>query len=39
MAGYAIVVARFYEDLAERLIVGAQAALSDGGRLDGGIIG
>ena len=31
MAGYAIVVARFYEDLAERLIVGAQAALSDGG--------
>ena len=27
----AIVVGRFYEDLAERLIAGAQAALADGG--------
>ncbi len=28
---YAIVVARFYEDLAERLVAGAQAAFAEGG--------
>jgi len=30
-AGYAIAVARFYEDLAERLIAGAMAAFAEGG--------
>ena len=31
MPGFAIVVGRFYEDLAERLVAGAQAALADAG--------
>jgi len=30
-ARYAIVVGRFYEDLAERLVAGAQAAFAEGG--------
>ena len=30
-ARFAIAVARFYEDLADRLVTGAQAALADGG--------
>lgn len=32
--GYAIAVARFYEDLAERLLVGAMAAFADAGHGD-----
>ena len=31
MSGYAIVVGRFYEDLAERLVAGAQRAFADAG--------
>ncbi|HVS28795.1 MAG TPA: 6,7-dimethyl-8-ribityllumazine synthase [Solirubrobacteraceae bacterium] len=34
MSRFAIAVGRFYEDLAERLVAGAQAALSDAGETE-----
>jgi 6,7-dimethyl-8-ribityllumazine synthase len=33
-AGFAIAVARFYEDLAQRLVAGAKAAFADAGHAD-----